>query len=67
MALTPTQAQRDALADAIMSGALRVSYQDKTVQYHSLAEMRSLLAEMDEALAGAAAPSRHARAAFSRE
>ena len=34
-----TQAQLDALEAAIATGALRVTYQDKSVQYHSLEDM----------------------------
>lgn len=41
-----TQAQIDALAAALASGATRVSYSDKSVEYRSLAEMRELLAIM---------------------
>lgn len=62
-----TQTQRDTLAAAIASGVMRVAYADKIVQYHSLSEMRSLLAEMDEYLAGSSASPRYSRASFSRE
>lgn len=41
-----TQAQADALAAAIATGAKTVHYADRTVTYHDLDEMRSLLAEM---------------------
>jgi hypothetical protein len=50
---TWTQAQRDTLAAAIASGTLAVSYADRSVTYHSLAEMRALLAEMDRQLSQA--------------
>jgi hypothetical protein len=43
---TWTQADIDALKTAIKSGARVVKYADRTVEYHSLTEMRSLLAEM---------------------
>jgi len=67
VAIASTQAERDALAEAIKSGITRVSYADKTVQYDSIANMRSILSEMDEYLAGSQAASRHSRASFSRE
>lgn len=45
-----TQEQMQALAAAIARGARRVSYTSngvsQTVEYHSLAEMQALLAEM---------------------
>ena len=62
-----TQTQRDTLAAAIASGVLRVAYADKVVQYQTLSEMRALLAEMDEYLAGASASPRQSRVAYSRE
>jgi hypothetical protein len=43
---TWTQADIDALKAAVKTGALRVKYADREVTYHSLTEMRSLLAEM---------------------
>lgn len=46
-----TQAQRDALANAIALGATVVVGDSGRVEYRSLAEMRSLLAEMDRQLA----------------
>jgi hypothetical protein len=36
------------LKAAIRSGAQRVQYRDRTVEYRSLEEMRSILAEMEE-------------------
>ena len=42
-----TQAQLDALIAAIASGATKVEYADKTIEYRSLAEMRSLKNEME--------------------
>ncbi|HMO09370.1 MAG TPA: hypothetical protein PKD10_17250 [Paracoccaceae bacterium] len=47
-----TQAQIDALREAIASGTTEVSYDGKTVKYRSLAEMRSLLAEMEVEASG---------------
>ncbi len=66
MSISCTQAERDLLAAAIKSGVVRVNYQDRTVQYGSLPEMRAILAEMDEYLAGSAAPERHSRVAHTR-
>ena len=45
-----TQAQRDALAEAVAAGILTVHFADRSVQYQSLAEMRALLSEMDRQL-----------------
>ena len=42
-----TQAQVDALRAAISSGATRLRMNGEEVQYRSLAEMRSVLAEME--------------------
>ena len=61
-----TQTERDELAAAIKSGVMRVGYGDKAIQYQSLADMRAVLAEMDEYLAGASATTRYARLGFSR-
>lgn len=55
-----TQAQRDALAAAIARGTLRVVFQSgghrREKEYHSLQEMRDLLAEMDRDLNPTANP-----------
>lgn len=67
MALACTQAEYDALADAIKSGVLRVAYADKMVTYQSLRDMRAVLTDMGDYLAGSAAPARHSRAAFKRD
>lgn len=67
MAIACTQAERDTLAAAIKSGIARVQYTDKMVVYESSAVMRSILAEMDEYLAGANAPTSYQRVSFSRE
>lgn len=48
-----TQADLDALRAAIASGALTVSYRDRTVTYHSLRELRELAAEMERQLTAA--------------
>ncbi len=50
-----TQSQRDALANAIALGATVVVGDSGRVEYRSLSEMRSLLAEMDRQLAPSAA------------
>jgi hypothetical protein len=47
-----TLAQKQSLETAIASGATEVSYDGKRVQYRSLEEMRSLLADMETQLAG---------------
>lgn len=64
-----TQADLTALDEAIASGVLKVAYRDKTVTYHSLADMLRLRAVMKEEIdAGtSSAVDRYARAAFSRE
>lgn len=40
------------LKAAVASGVQEVQYNDRTVKYHSLVQMRSLLAEMEAALYG---------------
>lgn len=67
MALGVTQAERDALAKAVKSGAQVVRYADKTVTYQSLSAMRALLADMDEELAGSQTPPRSSFARFARD
>ncbi len=46
-----TTAQRDALRQAIVSGVLRLSYDGRTVEYRSMAELKSALNEVETALA----------------
>jgi len=46
-----TQAQRDALREALASGVLTVQYGDKRVTYRSVGELREALAEVEAALA----------------
>jgi len=41
-----TQADIDALKTSIRRGVLSVTFADRSVTYHSLKEMRALLAEM---------------------
>jgi len=45
-----TEAQRDALREAIASGVLRVSYDGRTVEYRSLADLRAALRDVEAAL-----------------
>lgn len=49
--MTYTTAQRDALKQAIASGVLRLSYDGKTVEYRSMSELKSALAEVEQGLA----------------
>ena len=49
--MTYTTAQRDALKQAIASGVLRLAYDGKTVEYRSMAELKSALNEVEAALA----------------
>ena len=49
MAYTTTQ--RDALRQAIVSGVLRLSYDGKSVEYRSMAELKAALNEVEAALA----------------
>lgn len=50
MATTWTQADIDALKLSIKRGVLTVSFADRSVTYHSLKEMRELLAEMERSV-----------------
>lgn len=47
-----TQQQIDDLREAIASGQLIVRSGDRSIQYRSLAEMRSILAEAEAEVAG---------------
>lgn len=49
--MTYTVTQRDALKQAIVSGVLRLSYDGRTVEYRSMAELKSALNEVEAALA----------------
>jgi hypothetical protein len=49
-----TQEQADALRDAIAEGVTTLSSDGRTVTYRSLADMRSLLQEMEASLIGPA-------------
>lgn len=46
-----TIAQRDALKQAIVSGVLSISYDGKSVNYRSMAELKIALAEVEQGLA----------------
>jgi hypothetical protein len=46
-----TQAQLDAIKKAYASGVTRVSYDGKTTEYRSLAEMRQIIATIEADLA----------------
>jgi hypothetical protein len=50
-----SQAEYDALKAAIARGTQTVSYNGRSVTYHSLKDMRALLAEMERDLAGTSA------------
>lgn len=65
-----TQTDVEALETAVKSGVLRVSYADRTVQYHSLDEMLKLLGLMRAEVASASSTSscgRSTLASHSRE
>lgn len=47
-----TQADIDAIKASIRRGVLTVSFADRSVTYHSLKEMRELLAEMVRSVRG---------------
>lgn len=62
-----TSAQLAALETAIATGTKTVTYQDKTVTYHSLDEMLRLRAQMKAELEVSSGTDRHARVAFARD
>lgn len=45
-----TQTEYDTLKAAVASGVQTVRYQDRTVVYHSLEQMRALLGEMERSI-----------------
>jgi len=49
--MTYTISQRDALRQAIVSGVLRLTYDGKTVEYRSMAELKAALNDVEQALA----------------
>lgn len=66
-----TQADIAALKRAIKTGARRVEFGSgetrRVVEYRSLAEMRQILADMEDEFAGPLAPARSAITQFSRD
>ena len=50
---TWTITERDALARAVASGVLSVQYNDRSITYQSLGDMRALLADMDRQITAA--------------
>lgn len=48
-----TQAQIEALEQALASGTLRVTYEGRTVEYRSVDELKKAIAEVKAALAAA--------------
>lgn len=74
MALTEQEAQelRDAIPAlrlAIVSGTLRVTFDGKTIEYRSMADMKAALRYAEDTVAGPAAAQRRpsfARTSFSR-
>lgn len=49
--MTYTISQRDALRQAIVSGVLRLTYDGKTVEYRSMADLKAALNDVEQALA----------------
>ena len=49
--MTYTVTQRDALRQAIVSGVLRLTYDGKTVEYRSMAELKAALNDVEQSLA----------------
>ena len=66
---TELQTMRDTLQRAIYSGARRVQFTDRTVEYNSVDDMRKALADLDMQIAKAAGafPSSFSLATHSRE
>lgn len=62
-----TQTQLDALDTAIAQGTRTVSFDGKTVTYHSIDEMLRLRSMMAGEIAASTTPDRFSRASFSRE
>ncbi len=61
-----SQAQLDALRQAIAQGVTTIEYQGKRITYRSLDEMTALEARIARDLAGTSASPRHSLAAFRR-
>jgi len=66
---TELQTMRDTLQRAIYSGARRVQFTDRAVEYNSVDDMRKALADLDMQIAKAAGavPSSFSLATHSRE
>ena len=47
-----TQTQLDALRTAYAEGVLRVTFNNRTIEYRTLKEMKSIIAEMEDSIAG---------------
>ena len=45
-----TEAHRDALREAISSGLLRITYDGRSMEYRSLADLKAALREVEAAL-----------------
>lgn len=54
-----TEEDRRAIKKAIASGSKKVQYKDRQVEYRSLAELRGILREIEEELAGGKRPPRY--------
>lgn len=71
MALTQAQleAMQVALQTALYNGVRSVTFQDRTVQYASVDDMRKALSDLGDQITalGSTTPSRRSYAAFSRE
>jgi len=67
--LTELQSMRDTLQRAIFSGARRVQFTDRAVEYNSVDDMRKALADIDTAIARASesTPSSFSLAMHSRD
>jgi hypothetical protein len=61
-----TQADADKLRAAIATGAKRVRFQGHETEFHSLDEMRRLLADIEREVNPASAPARRTVATFVR-
>lgn len=66
-----TQADIDALKKALKTGARRVEFGSgetkRVVEYRSLAEIKQILADLEDEVAGPAAPGRTAYTQFDRD
>ncbi len=51
MTVAELESMRDALQRAIFSGTRRVQFADRSVEYHSIDDMRKALADLDTTIA----------------